>query len=190
MKLFTNLLSLCLMAGTLISFSSCETSKIAYGNAYYFKATPKPTASKEVAPAPQAEKLEANFNKKKEVLPDLEERIIRVEEKFEDLQVVQRRLEEAKVASAELSRSEMRQIIKKEKAERKALRKEVKSLVKEYKQAPERLEQEEKVSGNTRTGIILGAIGLVLVLIGGPVLYTIGAILLVVGLVLILLDVL
>lgn len=191
MKLFTKLSSLCILAGLLIVSSSCETSKIAYGNSYYFKATPKSTTKDEIAPAPRTEKLEANLKTKEEVLPDFEERIVRVEEKITKLQATQDKLEEAKAASAELSRSEMRKMVKEEKAQRKALKKEVKSLVKDYKRAPEKMEKEDKVTGNLRTGIILGAIGLILVLIGGPtILYTIGVILLVVGLVLILLDVL
>jgi hypothetical protein len=81
-------------------------------------------------------------------------------------------------------------MLKKGKHERKQLKKEVKELVKTYKRAPEKLEEVKAVSKNTKTGIILSAVGLILVLIGGNPLYTIGAVVLVVGLVLILLDVL
>ena len=190
MKLLTNVLSLSILASLLMFSSACETSKIAYGNSYYFKATPKPDVKAETVSVPQADKLEVNLKKDAGSLPDFENRVLEVEQKIEKLKSTQQKLEEAKEASSELSRSEKRKLVKEEKDQRKAIKKEVKSLAKEYKQSPERLEELEKVSGNLRTGIILGAVGAVLVIIGGPLLYTIGAILLVVGLVLILLDVL
>lgn len=194
MKPITNLLGLFFMVSLLIVFSSCETSKVAYGNSYYFKATPKTNPVSEaaaVATAPEADRLEVSISTGSEVPGDLGQRIKRLEEKTVKMEAARQKPEDARASTAELSRSEQKALAKEEKAQRKALKKEVRSLVKEYKHAPEKLEEQARVSGNTRTGIILGAVGLVLVLVGGPtILYTIGAILLVIGLVLILLDVL
>ena len=44
-----HLTKLVFLASALLLLASCQSSKIAYGNSYYFKATPRP------APAPVAE---------------------------------------------------------------------------------------------------------------------------------------
>ncbi len=176
-------------------FSSCETSKIAYGNSYYFKATPqKVKNSSTVGTAPPADELLArqDVQSAKNELRGNEENL---EQRMEKAESHLQALLLANSAPATLTKPENKeeqklQMLKKGKHERKQLKKEVKELVKTYKRAPEKLEEVKAVSKNTKTGIILSAVGLILVLIGGNPLYTIGAVVLVVGLVLILLDVL
>ncbi|MFP4094472.1 MAG: hypothetical protein ACLFUB_08315 [Cyclobacteriaceae bacterium] len=188
MKLLNLALSLILSAVAVALLSSCETSKIAYGNSYYFKQTPKAVVSN-LAEAAAQETAVASIEK---TVPATETDLAgKVERRIEQVKVMEEQQAALVAAEKEVSKSERKAIEKELKAERKALKKEVKALVKEYKKSPEKFEKQDQVSGNTRTGIILGAVGLILVIIGGgSVLWTIGTILLVVGLVLILLDVL
>ncbi|MGB3183678.1 MAG: hypothetical protein WBB45_19965 [Cyclobacteriaceae bacterium] len=78
--------------------------------------------------------------------------------------------------------------------EKKEVKRWLKKKVRDFKESaasPKQVEETDAVTRDTRTGIILGAAGLVLLLIGGGgVVGAIGAILFVVGLVFILLEVL
>jgi len=191
MTIQKQLLGMVTLTVVLLFFASCETSKIAYGNSYYFKATPKAVPAKHTSKQTTTAPLEANLAAESVSLPDLEQRIQRVHQKVHNLSQAQDQQQLAHTVQAPLNKKEKKELLKDKREQRKALKKEVRSLIKNYKRSPNKIEEQSAVSGNLRTGIILGAIGLVLVLIGGPaILYTIGVILLVVGLLLILLDVL
>lgn len=170
-------------------FSSCETSKIAYGNSYYFKATPKKSFQALENQEVVDEKLMVSLIDEAPAV-QIEEKVEMVEQKIAYLQSVQAEREALLSEGDALSRTEKKELLLQEKTTRKELRKEVKALVKEYKQAPQQTTNSSDISGNTRTGIIIGAAGLVLLIIGGPILGLVGSILVVVGLVLILLDIL
>lgn len=189
MKLLSFALTLFISACFVLSMSSCETSRLAYGKRDYFRQTPKAVEQTQVQEKESIREtavasIEPNSPQPEENLAQ------KVADRVVKLQAIQAKKEAAVAAEESLSRAERRELRKEAKAEKKALKKELKALVKDYKKAPEKYEEQQRVSGNTRTGIILGAVGLVLVLIGGGVLYIIGAILLVIGLVMILLEVL
>ncbi|MEK6477888.1 hypothetical protein WJR50_10150 [Catalinimonas sp. 4WD22] len=199
-------LSLSLSLIALVFFSSCESSKIAFGNSYYFKQTPKPVTQAEENSASEATSTLAEEQVKSVEVPDktkvyasteaiaaeksIKEKIEKVEKRIERVKALnelEQKNEESKVTLSKAYKKELR---KEQRVEKRELKKEIKALAKEYKKAPEEVKEQMAVSGNTRTGIILGAAGLILLIIGGPILWTLGTILVVVGLVLILLDVL
>ncbi|MDF9797547.1 septum formation inhibitor MinC [Catalinimonas alkaloidigena] len=208
MKSIKITLGLSLSLVSLVFFSSCESSKVAFGNSYYFKQTPKKVNQTNEALTSQ-EITSTNDDKPIEIENPLEkeakvyasaEAIVAKQSIKEKIESVENRIEKVKAlneletkieeSQSALSKEEKRELRKEQRQEKRELKKEIKALAKEYKKAPEEVKQQMAVSGNTRTGIIIGAVGLILLIIGGAVLYPIGAILLVVGLVLILIDVL
>ncbi|WPP51150.1 hypothetical protein [Catalinimonas niigatensis] len=204
MKRCNLILNLALLFSVVFFFSSCESSKIAFGNSYYFKQTPKKiskvqTAIEKPSPETQQKSISAQALDSKdgyastEVMAaekSIKEQIEKVEEKIKKMKTLEEEEKKREINNITLTKAEKKAFKKEKKAEQKELKKEIKVLAKEFKKAPEEVKKQQAVSGNTRTGIILGGVGLILLIIGGPVLYTVGAILLVVGLVLILVDVL
>ena len=175
----TRVLTVIAAVGTLVC-TSCQSSKIAYGNSYYFKATPRKTAKApelyaSTAPVPiQSQPLSLKKSFAESVSPP------------------------SPIHQAEkqtLTRREARQA---RKAQRKAVRTQLKQWLKAAprKASPQevRAQAEQQVEGFSRAGIIVGAAGLVMLLVGvlasGAFLVTLGGILLGIGLVLILIDVL
>lgn len=191
MKIFNIVLSLVALALTASLLFSCESSKIAYGNSYYFKQSPKKLSS--TSKAPVADQLVASTEIKSPETSSVEEKInssltdvLALAKKHEKLE---NKIHLEKEALTRVERKSFRQERRENKRE---MRKELKKLVREYRSAPDAVKEKlsnKEVTGNLRTGIIIGAVGLILLIIGGPVLYPVGAILLVVGLVFILLDV-
>lgn len=199
MKFFSKLFFSLMIAATVGTLSSCNTSKIAYGNDYYFKAKPKEVNDfQKAVPDPEAGELLATKNVEANITvnePSFDKSSIakRIKKAEQDLQEQVSTYQEASMKAEIKEKVKIigdKQNTRLNRAQRKHLRKEIKSAIKSHKQAPQATEKGTGVSKNTRTGIILGAAGVVLVLIGGGILYTIGAVLLVVGVVLILLDIL
>jgi len=178
------LIAVCL---TTVLFSSCQSSKIAYGNSYYFKATPK-VLSQQEAP-PKAQEIVASVKKAPRNEPSATERKEAIEQKILNLQNYQKQLEETQTVLDQASTAqERREIRRQQRGEKKALRQELKQLSREIQLAPEE-EQKENLSKNGRLGLIFAAIGLVLLLVvPGSVGYILGTILLVVGILLLILD--
>ena len=98
-------------------------------------------------------------------------------------------MEEFKEEAATATSTEAKKVFQKQqRAERRAFRRDVKKLTKEIRQAPDEV-QKEYLSSNGRLGLILAAIGLVLLLVvPGQIGYILGTILLVVGILLLILD--
>lgn len=164
-------------------FSSCQSSKIAYGNAYYFKQTPKTIAPQEVADRVEAperissesissEDLQASIAQKVQKAKDVETMIETSQKQLaenleksgnENLKKSVSHINEL-VASAkdqDLSKKEIR-------AKRKEIRKEIKSLAKEYREtaAPDKAGGLDDLDKNLRLAIIFWGAGLVLSIIG------------------------
>lgn len=199
MKFFSKILFFTIVAAAGGTLSSCNTSKIAYGNDYYFKAKPKTAVNHNYAePVPEADELKVANTLEAETphpVPAFDEKVVaeRIQKAKQDLenQVSSQKQSTANEEVAEIAESKFaKPMTRLDRAERRQHRREIKSAMKSYKKAPQATEQEAGVSRNTRAGIILGAAGVVLILLGGGILYTIGAVLLVVGVVLILLDIL
>ena len=159
--------------GVVLIGSSCQSRKIAYGNSYYFKATPRelPSSSElyaTVAPvSPQPLFLE--------VIPST---------------IVPPAVVERTAEPTARTRREARQ-------ERRAQRKAIRQQLKQWLRTPPEVRQAQvaqRVEGLTKAGIITGAAGLVMLLIGVlasvSFLTAIGGIILAIAVVLILLDVL
>lgn len=191
MKMIRILLSLVVWVSAASFLSSCESSKIAYGNSYYFKQTPKKIAARET----KEQDLVASIEKESADVLSVDEK---VKESLGHVVTLARENEELKstlrTEKRELSHPE-KKLIKQERRENKrAMRKELKTLIKEYRAAPKEVKEsfsleEEEVTGYLRTGIILSIVGLLLMILGGgSVLGVIGVIALVAGLVFILID--
>ncbi len=191
MNIFRLLLSLAVLALTVTFLASCESSKIAYGNSYYFKQTPKkinqpPAAATQEALASVAQNSPASLTTDEKVKQSYHKLVTLAEDQAKLTQTL-------RTEKKEMTRSEKKDLRQEKRANKREMRKELKTLIQEYRAASPQDTKEalsaKAVSGNLRTGIIIGAVGLILLIIGGPVLYPVGAILLVVGLVFILIDV-
>ncbi|WKN43836.1 hypothetical protein [Tunicatimonas pelagia] len=184
-KISTLILAIaCLAVGL---FSSCQSSKIAYGNSYYFKATPKAVPQKEVSPETQQVIASVEKVPMKEV--SATERKEALEQKITNLQHHQKQIEETQAALDQASTAqEKREVRRQQRAEKKAFRQELKQLTREIRTAPQEV-QKENLSSNGRLGLIFAAIGLILLLVvPGSVGTILGTILLVVGILLLILD--
>ena len=155
--------------------ASCQSSKVAYGNSYYFKATPRPAVP---TPDLYASAAPTLVSPQPLSVPDLP---------IAALVSPQRPLTEVAMPS----RKEVRQ---KRRAHRRAVRTQLKQWIKE---APENVKEsvKQQVEGFTRVGIIVGAAGLVMLLVGllaggNGFLVALGGILLGIGVVFILIDIL
>ncbi|MFA0961371.1 hypothetical protein AB9P05_06170 [Roseivirga sp. BDSF3-8] len=178
---------------------ACQPSYKVSRDSYVFKTeTHRPTETQSAVPTQSkaedlnAQSIEPVVNKTASlsvstdndpVLESVDERIDRTKDAPEfvkDIAAGSKTREEAVEAFKNLS-----------KKEKKEVKKWVKKEAKSYKKEVLKAEKADAVTRDMRTGIILGAVGLVLLLIaGGGVLGAIGAILFVVGLVFILLEVL
>ncbi|MEO0330961.1 MAG: hypothetical protein AAF223_04635 [Bacteroidota bacterium] len=161
--------------------SACQSSKVAYGNSYYFKATPKAVVKEPL--------LSASVEKNVPTQTTAAEHEQAIEQRVIDLQQQQKTLELLEEKRAQpLAAREQRELRRQQRNERKAFRKELKQLAQDIKMAPDRT-QKEQLSSNGRLGLILAVIGLlVLLLVPGQVGYVIGVIALVIGLLLLILD--
>ena len=170
---FSRLLTLLAIAGLLVS-TACQSRKIAYGNSYYFKATPRPTEpapelQASTAPAPVAPRTLANeASAPASVAPP-----------------VLRRTE------PNLTRREARQA---RRTQRKAIRKQLKQWLKAGPTKATQPQATQEMEGLVRIGIITGAAGAVLLLVGAlsgnGFLIGLGGIILAIAVVLILVKVL
>ncbi len=172
MKL-ARLLTFFAIAGLLVS-TACQSRKIAYGNSYYFKATPRP-----VEPAPELQASTAPTPVASRAIPD---------EAF-SLSVISppavQRTEPA------LTRREARQA---RRTQRKAIRTQLKQWLKAGPTKATQPQATQEMEGLVRIGIITGAAGAVLLLVGAlsgnGFLIGLGGIILAVAVVLILVKVL
>lgn len=166
------------------SFLGACSSKIPYGSTYYFPLEPQPTTPKKTV---ESEQLQVSIDRlvplKPSVAIQLEEANIKISRWV--LPATEEVIINAQATHAGLS----------EKEQKKAIKAQVKALKSEIKQAKKQQKQEQqRPTKNLRNGIILGAAGLIMMIIFGAagigILVGIGAIVLVVGIVLILLDLL
>lgn len=168
------------LAAALLIFPSCNSSKIAYGNSYYFKAKPKALVQK--VPPVNAVRFYASTGEVAMEHPEALERV-------KVITSPEIRIEEPPVQT-KLTKTQKKEFRQQIKAEKKALKKEIKDMVRSTKSTAAPSEME----GLVKAGIIVGAAGAVMLLIGvlasGAFLTTLGGIFLAVGLVLILLRIL
>ena len=174
----TRLLALLAVTVMLIG-SSCQSSKIAYGNSYYFKAKPRP-----VPPVPDLHVATAPMPVTSQSLPH---------NKVPMVVPVAPSLPQVK-ASQKKPVARQKEVRQQRRAHRKAMRTELKRW---YREAPASVKEQVKqqVEGFTRIGIIVGAAGLVMLLVGllaggNGFLVALGGILLGIGVVFILIDIL
>ncbi len=128
-------------------FSGCQSSKVAYGNSYYFKQTPKTVAK----PAPKVEAtdeatLEASVAEETAVEETVETRMQEAKEKIaaaladENNAELQASFERTKQLVSDMDDE---QLTKKEvRVKRKELKKEIRTLTKEFKNAAPEATQE------------------------------------------------
>lgn len=176
--------------------TGCQSSKIAYGNSYYFKQTPRPVQPSQVDTSlektsttvalPEANELLVANEEKPASVKDIENLIAQAQHQM--MEVAEKSNNEALKEKADridnihtaikdgtLSKKEIR-------AKRKELRQEVRSLVKAYKAAPDSAEGEQQMDQKLRLSLILGAGGLLLFILGAAVAGPIGGVFALLGL--------
>ena len=150
--------------GLVCLFSSCQSSKVAYGNSQYFKQTPRP-----VAPPTAQEKanLKASLEK---MVADKPAVAARMEEARQQLsEVIAKDENTALRASVDRTKQlarEMKseQLTRKEvRGKRKELRQELRVLAKEFRSAAP--EQTQDLDQNLKVSLILVAVALLLSII-------------------------
>ena len=145
-------------------FSGCQSSKIAYGNSYYFKQTPKPEAAAPVnEQAPGSDKLYASAERQQ--LTQRDAGVLLKQAQAQLLEVADRSNSEALKESAQrfnrtVNSMKGQEMTNKEtRAKRKELRKELRTLAKEYKAAaPDETQDMDK---RLLLSIIFGGAGLI-----------------------------
>lgn len=192
MKIVRHLLTLLILALLTSSLISCESSKIAYGNSFYFKQTPKKPSVPSTVPGEK--KLVASIEENSPEIPSIDEKVAASLTHVAALAQANAEIKTSLQAEKkDLTRIEKKSLRQERRENKRAMRKELKKVVQEYRSAPESIQEKssaKEVTGNLRTGIILGAVGLILMLLGsGSLLAPIGLILLVAGLIFILIDV-
>lgn len=182
MNLFKLLLFL---AGATVSLASCNSSKIAYGNSYYFKQEPKPVESS-IEPVSTIQFVASNEDAIVPQIPSvhspLPDKLAQIAHDYEQTQ-------------KQLEKTDLTRIQKKElKQEKRALRKQFKQELKELPHPENKAAVADEVTGLLKAGIIVGAAGVVMLGIGllatVPFLTSLGGIFLAVGVVLILIKIL
>lgn len=180
-------------------FSGCQSSKIAYGNSYYFKQTPKPvdkaipfTEKTEVAKVPEQNELYVSTREKlgtvmnadammKQVRQQLQEVAAKSDNEF--LKEKAHRVDKitSSIQEGNLSKKETR-------TKRRELRKELRELAKEYRHASPN--EMNDIEGGLLVSILLLGGGLLFIIIGavlggsgGGILVLLGALALIGGLV-------
>ncbi len=177
-----------------LAFSSCQSSKIAYGNSYYFKQIPKHVAATVDAATVDAATVDAAVVKDADTpgplyastddgslaatTSDRSQTTSIFEEKHPEL-----------TKKAPATRAEKKEVRQQRRAQRKAFKKELKKLV-HAQQAQDR----DDVRGLIKAGIITGVAGAIMLLVGVlanvAFLTALGGIFLAVGVVLVLYKVL
>ena len=170
-----HLTKLIFLVSALLLLASCQSSKTAYGNSYYFKATPRP-ASASVAEVPNDLLVSAQPIATSAV-PAKQPEVLN--------KVINNTIQTEKNAST--------------RKERRAVRKAFRTQLKQWLKAPQEKMQPQastELRGFSRVGVIVGAAGLVMLVIGliasggGAFLVSLGGILLAVGVVFLLIDIL
>ncbi|WKN32471.1 hypothetical protein PZB74_03805 [Porifericola rhodea] len=161
--------------------TSCQSSKIAYGNSYYFKQTPKVAEAPATQKAEIVEKLERQPIAEQELQASISKKEVASVEVEEMMQSAQEHLDQtvaksenqalkkqAEHISALAKEAKSAQLTKKEqRAKRKELRKELKEMVKEYKAtAPQAKNGLSDLDKNLRLAIIFWGAGLILSILG------------------------
>lgn len=165
----TNKLTLWTMLGMLClatCFSGCQSSKIAYGNSYYFKQAPQPVA-------PPTVQEQANLKASLEKQGITEEALTtKMAEAREQLDAVVAKSENSalqnSVARTRQLAREMKgeQLTRKEvRGKRKELRQELRTLAKEFRTASP--EQTQALDRYLRLALILAAAALILTILAG-----------------------
>ena len=171
-------------------FSGCQSSKIAYGNSYYFKQSPKATANPSVTidkVAPSSAELQVSSHPEQMTQRDasvlLEKAQAQLQEVAEKSDNVALK-ESTERFNKTVNSIKGQELTKKEaRTKRKELRKELRTLTKEYRNlAPAETNDLDK---NLKVGLILLGVGLVLLILGAfvPVIGLLGVLSMVAGLV-------
>ena len=162
LTLWTGLGMLCLAT----CFSGCQSSKIAYGNSYYFKQTPRPvtppTATEKANLKASLEKQglaeEAVATKMAEAREQLDEVVAKSENTALQASVDRTKQLAREMKGEQLTRKEVR-------SKRKELRQELRVLAKEFKNAAP--EETQDIDRNLKLALILLGAALVLSIIAG-----------------------
>ena len=162
LTLWTGLGMLCLAT----CFSGCQSSKIAYGNSYYFKQTPRavtpPTAAEQANLRASLEKQglteEAVATKMAEAREQLDEVVAKSENTALQASVARTKQLAREMKGEQLTRKEVR-------GKRKELRQELRTLAKEFRNAAP--EETQDIDRNLRLALILWGGGIVLSIISG-----------------------
>jgi cation transport ATPase len=149
-------------------FSSCQSSKIAYGNSYYFKQTTKPVEKPSAEPVKEST-LEASIEIEEISSEDVATKMEEAQQQISTIveQSNNPALKESVTRTQQLAK-EMKndQLTKKEvRAKRKELRKEIKTLTKEFKNAAP--EEKNEIDRNLKLALIFFGVALILSIIGG-----------------------
>ncbi|MEM8964899.1 MAG: hypothetical protein AAGE93_00665 [Bacteroidota bacterium] len=128
-----------------VMFSSCQSSKVAFGNSYYFKQTPKSVDQASVAStleeiekvAPQGAQLYTSLDQEMvserdaaALIEQAQQQLLAAVEKTDNAELKEKALRMSQLAG-EMNGQELTK--KEQRTKRKEIRKEVRSLVKEYK---------------------------------------------------------
>ena len=172
-------------------FSGCQSSKIAYGNSYYFKQSPKvvtkatpPIAPVEIAELPDQNELYVSTKKipatsdAKTTIDKVRQQMLEVADKSNDQQLKEKAYRVNEIASSVQERTLNKQETR---AKRKELNQELRSLAKEYRSmAPDQTNDLDK---NLKISLILLVAGLIFLLIPTVVTIVIGSLAFAAGLV-------
>ena len=175
----------CLLASVSI-FSGCQSSKIAYGNSYYFKQTPKPVSKAttpiekvEIAKLPDQSELYVSTQEKagtQSMMEKVRRQMLETAEKSDNYYLKEKAQKVDEITSSiqegNLSKKETR-------AKRKELRKELRQLVREYHAAPNEMND---MDNGLLLSIILLAGGFLFLIIGAVLGGSGGGILVLLGL--------
>ncbi len=169
LTLWTMLGMLCLAT----CFSGCQSSKIAYGNSYYFKQTPRavtpPTATEQANLKASLEKQgltkETATTKMAEAREQLDEVVAKSENSALQASVARTKQLAREVKGKQLTRQEKR-------AKRKELRQELRVLAKEFRNAAP--EKTQDIDRYLKISLILVAAALLLSIIGAATVTTAG----------------
>ncbi len=171
--------------------TACQ-SKIPYGSTYYLPQQKREISEKKINVV-HTEKAYVSIEKLSPISPSVEVMISNAERKISEINAEKNLLGNSGVKSGQQTVTEKNQLSAKAlKQQRKESRKELKQILKEYKNDIKELKRdksEKAASRNLTIGIVLAAIGLLLLLlVPGSVGYVLGTIALVIGIVLIVLD--
>lgn len=188
-------LLLCMLC-TVSLLTGCQSSKIAYGNSYYFKQTPKPVHKAQVNAAIETTLKTEDTPKSTELLVANQE----VSKSARDVEVLMAHAQQQMLAIAESTNNKTLKekaykvnnisvsiregnVSKKDiRAKRKEVRQEMRSLIKEYKASPKSVKDVDQMDQTLRLSIILGGGGLLIFILGAAVGGPVGGVLALLGL--------